>query len=68
VVDTPVTVAVVPAPAIVATDVDVLLQVPPGVASKRVVVPPEQTMGTPVMLEGMALTVMGTPVAPQEVV
>ena len=68
VVDTPVTVPVVPDPEMVATDGDTLLHVPPDVTSDKVVVPPAQTNGTPVILDGSGFTVATAPTEPHEVV
>ena len=68
VVETPVTVAVVDVPDIVATDVDVLLQVPPEVPSVRLVVPPAQTTGEPEIPDGIVLTVRTALAVPHEVV
>jgi hypothetical protein len=59
----PVTMPEVP---IVATDVVVLLHVPDAVASVRFVVEPVQTVGVPVIADGLGLMVTATlPCVPQ---
>ena len=57
VMETPVTVPVVPEPATVADDVVTLLQVPPAVASDKVVVAPVQTVVVPLSTDAGLLTV-----------
>jgi len=69
VVETPVTVPVVPEPATVADDVVTLLHVPPTVPSDKVVVAPGHTVKeVPVIEDGTPFTVSVALAVPQEVV